>query len=302
MGAFGLRERGGGVVVEIGVEESGILRKDEVKIIRRVQGDLEGFRSNFQDMAAVMPVRAEQVEVISGDIDRAGVGRREKAHERAGEIFKTEFRLMRGGIHETRSRLGFAGDPDMDEIKNPFDADGGEEVFRGTQRGQSGAEVLPAFHILEILLEIGAEAGGHPKWRGRGVRHRVQRAIRTGAVALAIEQHPLSIQIHKSAQAEIPVAPHIADRGGRLVNALNKRARCGDLENRVPLDIERLAEAGGDGLVEGFARAFDSLPQGIPDSGGNFAGERNQVWRARLDHGQFKTSAWTCFMSSMFAE
>ena len=271
MRAFGLRQGGGGVGVEIGVEEGGVFRKDEMQVVGRVQGDLEGFRTNFQDMAAVLAVCTEEVQVVSRHIDRAGIGRREKADERAGKIFKMEFRLVRGGVDETRSRHRFAGHANMDEIENALDADGGEEIFRRAHRGQARAEVLPTLDILDVLLEIGTESGGHPKGSGRGIWNLGQCAVGTGAVAKAIEQDALAVQTHESAKPEVSMLPHIADGGGCLVNALHERSGGGDLENRVPLHIERLAEAGSDGLVDRFARAFHSRSQGAPDACGNLA-------------------------------
>ncbi len=101
--------------------------------------------------------------MVSWDIDRACVSRREKANKRASEIFKTKLRLVRGGVHKTRSCLGFAGDADMDEIKNALDANGGEEVFRRAQRGEARAEIRPTLDIQDVLLDICVEAGGHPK-------------------------------------------------------------------------------------------------------------------------------------------
>ena len=69
MRAFGLSQGGSGVGVEIGVEECGVFRKHEMQVVSRVQGNFEGFRTNFQNMAAAQSVCTDKVQVVSWDID-----------------------------------------------------------------------------------------------------------------------------------------------------------------------------------------------------------------------------------------
>jgi hypothetical protein len=275
--AFRLSEGSGRVGVEVGMEKRGIFREYEMKVVGQVDRGVEGSGPDFEDMPAVAAVGTHKVKVVTGHIDRAGVGGGKKSDEGALDAFKLELRLMRGGFDQAGPGLGLAGDPDMDKIENAVDAESGEEIVGGSQLRQAMTEVGPILNAGQRFTMIGAEFCGDPERCRGGFRNFGQRSIPTGTVGHPVNEDTLTVEPDKGSQAEIPMPEHIPECGGGFVDSLHQSTGGGDLENRMLLHIQRLGQTGGNGLVERFSRAQHALAKRVLHAGGNSAGQRNGV-------------------------
>ncbi len=129
------------VTTEVGGEELLCLGNGDVELGLDVDPDVEGSGVHVEQMAADLPIRGDEVEVIAGDIDRPGIERGPEPDQGALLLKDGELALVGGGLEQVLPGFGGTGGSQRQSLEAAIDPDPDEQVLRGSCRVQEFCEI-----------------------------------------------------------------------------------------------------------------------------------------------------------------
>ena len=192
---------------------------------------------DVEDVTAVAVVIAQQVQVIAGHIDRAGIAGSPEPHQASAQAALGELRLVTGRGHQVRAMGALAGHAVMNPLKRAGNADSAEEIVTAPKAIELSGEVVPTADGRQRRRAVSRKEGRRPKGSQGRVRGDMHRPITAGLPAGAIEHDPLTIEAIEGAQAEVSMALDVRHAHATLIDPLHQGARGGDLIDRVVVKI-----------------------------------------------------------------
>ena len=188
----------------------------------------------LEHVTAGAPVRGDEVEVVSGDVQPLRVVWKPEAHEAARDLAKLEGRLILDDLYEGRVGPALAGHAArLDVIEASVHPDG------ATRRATTDDLVQVVTKGLEIhrhgkrSRRIRLEDGHHGE-RGSSISvDGIGSTIRLYLVEAAVETDHLSVEGVERAEAEISTTLELSEADVALVFSLHKGVDGRSLEERV---------------------------------------------------------------------
>ena len=128
MRSFGVSEFVGRVLAEVCPQEASRLRQDQMEVVQRLKLQLQLLGFQIQNVAAVLVIARQEVQVVSRHAERARKPGRPQSNERPRDILETELALSLRRIEQAGSRRRRINRPRSDACKSPVEAKRVEKV------------------------------------------------------------------------------------------------------------------------------------------------------------------------------
>jgi hypothetical protein len=191
-------------------------------------------------VAAVLVVVRQKVQVVARDVHGLGILGGPEAHQRAGQIFVGEFRLVGRGHHQRHPFRRLAHGARFHIIEVAVDTHCKEAVVGVTQPVKGRHEVDQIGTVIKLERGLRHEVGDNGKRAQDIIRHLMDGAIAAHLKTVAIHHHHFAIELLEGAQTVVAMLPERSHAHGPLIHPLHQGCRGGDLKERTVRHLQIL--------------------------------------------------------------